>query len=40
MPTAAIDFREAAMNEPMLGLVFAIGLAGYLVYTLLYPEKF
>jgi len=28
------------MTEPVLGLVVAIGLAIYLIYTLLYPEKF
>jgi len=28
------------MNDPVIGLLVAIGLAGYLLYTLVRPEKF
>ncbi|MBL8844353.1 MAG: K(+)-transporting ATPase subunit F [Hyphomicrobium zavarzinii] len=28
------------MSDPLIGLAVAIGLAAYLVYTLLRPEKF
>jgi len=28
------------MLEPILALVIALALAGYLLFTLLYPEKF
>jgi len=28
------------MGEVMIGLVVALGLAFYLVYTLIHPEKF
>ncbi len=40
MPAAATGFEEPPMTEPMLGLAVAIGIAIYLIYTLLYPEKF
>jgi K+-transporting ATPase KdpF subunit len=30
----------ATMSEPVVGLVIAVGLGVYLVYTLLRPEKF
>ncbi len=29
-----------AMSEPLIGLIVAILLGAYLVYTLLHPEKF
>jgi len=28
------------MLEPFIGLAFAVGLAGYLIFTLLFPERF
>jgi len=28
------------MTEPILGLVVAVGLGLYLLYTLIHPEKF
>lgn len=28
------------ISDPLIGLAIAIGLGGYLIYTLLYPEKF
>jgi len=28
------------MSEPILGLVVAVGLGLYLLYTLIHPEKF
>jgi len=28
------------MGEPILGLVVAVGLGLYLLYTLIHPEKF
>jgi K+-transporting ATPase KdpF subunit len=28
------------MSEPIIGLVVAVGLGLYLLYTLLHPEKF
>ncbi|MGN6159215.1 MAG: K(+)-transporting ATPase subunit F [Devosia sp.] len=34
------DAREALMFEPILGLVVALGLAVYLVATLMAPERF
>lgn len=30
----------APMSEPLIGLIVAILLGAYLVYTLLHPEKF
>ncbi|HML43134.1 MULTISPECIES: K(+)-transporting ATPase subunit F [Hyphomicrobium] len=39
MPSSATAC-EAAMSDPLIGLAVAIGLAAYLVYTLLRPEKF
>jgi K+-transporting ATPase KdpF subunit len=39
MPHSVIAY-EATMTEPMIGLMVALGLAAYLVYTLLHPEKF
>jgi K+-transporting ATPase KdpF subunit len=29
-----------AMTEPIIGLVVAVGLGLYLLYTLIHPEKF
>ena len=31
---------EAAMSDPVLGLLVALGLGAYLIYTLVRPEKF
>jgi len=28
------------MSDPIIGLVVAVGLGAYLVYTLLHPEHF
>jgi len=28
------------MIEPIIGLIVGISLGGYLLYTLIYPEKF
>jgi len=28
------------MTEPIIGLIVGIGLGVYLLYTLVYPEKF
>jgi K+-transporting ATPase KdpF subunit len=30
----------AAMSDPVIGLLVAVGLGAYLVYALLRPEKF
>lgn len=30
----------ATMSEPVIGLIVAVLLGAYLVYTLLHPEKF
>jgi K+-transporting ATPase KdpF subunit len=32
--------KEGAMSEPILGLIVGIGLSVYLLYTLIYPERF
>ena len=40
MPTRATNSKENVMIEPIVGLVVAIGLGFYLLYTLLHPEKF
>ena len=31
---------DSAMGEPIIGLVVAVGLGLYLLYTLIHPEKF
>jgi K+-transporting ATPase KdpF subunit len=31
---------SGVMSDPIIGLLVAIGLGAYLVYTLLRPEKF
>jgi len=28
------------MTEPLIALAFAVGLGAYLIYTLLFPERF
>lgn len=38
--SAAVSSGGAAMSEPVIGLIVAVLLGGYLVYTLLHPEKF
>jgi K+-transporting ATPase KdpF subunit len=35
-----IDCEERNMTEPIIGLIVGICLGIYLLYTLLYPEKF
>ncbi len=37
---AGVFRGECAMYEPIIGLGVAILLGGYLIYTLLHPEKF
>ena len=38
-PARAFE-RRCAMFEPLVGLIVAMLLGTYLVYTLLHPEKF
>jgi K+-transporting ATPase KdpF subunit len=38
--TPATNCEENVMIEPIAGLVVALGLGFYLLYTLLHPEKF
>ncbi|MBM3553275.1 MAG: K(+)-transporting ATPase subunit F [Alphaproteobacteria bacterium] len=40
MRAPASGFRRGVMSEPIIGLVVAVLLGVYLVYTLLHPEKF
>ena len=40
MPAPYSAFRGAVMSEPLIGLVVAVCLGVYLLYTLLHPEKF
>jgi K+-transporting ATPase KdpF subunit len=40
MPAPATVCEEAPMFEPILGLVVALALGLYLVFTLIHPEKF
>ena len=41
MPPSATNFEGgASMSEPIIGLVVAVCLGFYLVYTLIRPEKF
>jgi K+-transporting ATPase KdpF subunit len=41
MRSLCVSFEGAqAMSEPIIGLVVAIGLGLYLLYTLIRPEKF
>jgi len=40
MRGSADAFRRAGMSEPVIGLIVAVLLGAYLVYTLLHPEKF
>jgi len=40
MPCSATVCEEAPMFEPILGLVVALLLGGYLVMTLVRPERF
>ena len=37
---AASALGDVAMGEPIIGLVVAVGLGLYLLYTLIHPEKF
>jgi K+-transporting ATPase KdpF subunit len=39
-PSRFVSFRKRSMSEPIIGLVVAVGLGLYLLYTLLHPEKF
>jgi K+-transporting ATPase KdpF subunit len=41
MPTpAGVSEREPRMVEPIIGLLVGVLLGVYLLYTLIYPEKF
>jgi K+-transporting ATPase KdpF subunit len=40
MPTPCANFRGRVVSEPIIGLVVAIALGLYLLYTLIRPEKF
>ena len=40
MPLGSAGYEEAAMIEPIVGLIAAVGLGLYLLYTLLRPERF
>jgi K+-transporting ATPase KdpF subunit len=40
MPCSAIACEEQPMFEPVFGLVVALLLGGYLLVTLVRPEKF
>lgn len=40
MPCSAIDSEEQRMFEPIFGLVVSLSLGGYLLLTLIRPEKF
>jgi K+-transporting ATPase KdpF subunit len=40
MPTPAAGCEENAMIEPIVGLIVGVSLGVYLLYTLIYPEKF
>ncbi len=40
MPAPATGCEGKAMLEPILGLVVAVALGLYLVFTLIHPEKF
>lgn len=37
---ARVCSGAAVMSEPVVGLIVAVLLGAYLVYTLLHPEKF
>jgi K+-transporting ATPase KdpF subunit len=40
MLQSCCDFEEDTVSEPILGLVVAVCLGLYLLYTLIRPEKF
>ena len=40
MPTPAVVFRNGPMAEPIIGLAIGVCLGVYLLYTLIYSEKF
>lgn len=40
MPSPAAVCEGGNMTDPVIGLAVAIGLGAYLIYTLLYPERF
>jgi K+-transporting ATPase KdpF subunit len=40
MPAPATVSKEVSMFEPILGLVVALLLGFYLLFTLIHPEKF
>jgi K+-transporting ATPase KdpF subunit len=40
MSRSATGSRRSSMSDPVIGLLVAVGLGAYLVYTLLRPEKF
>jgi K+-transporting ATPase KdpF subunit len=39
-PAFAVDCEAPAMTDPIIGLIVALGLAAYLIYALVKPEKF
>jgi K+-transporting ATPase KdpF subunit len=40
MPCSATVCEEGKMAEPIFGLIVSLFLGGYLLYTLVRPEKF
>jgi K+-transporting ATPase KdpF subunit len=40
MPMPVVGCEEKVMLEPIIGLIVGVSLGGYLLYTLIYPEKF
>ena len=40
MPPPATSCEGRVMIEPIAGLIVALGLGVYLLFTLLHPEKF
>jgi K+-transporting ATPase KdpF subunit len=40
MPSFAIGCEERRMLEPALGLIVSLLLGGYLLFTLIRPERF
>jgi K+-transporting ATPase KdpF subunit len=40
MSACATGYRGKSMSEGLIGLIVAAGLAAYLVYALVHPEKF
>jgi K+-transporting ATPase KdpF subunit len=40
MPSSAPSCEEGLMSDPIIGLIVAVGLGAYLIYTLVRPERF